>query len=71
MRAKLGSDEVHHTLPSGASLTLQSESRERVIGQTAITKNARALFAADGNGLMPLDGADVIWDGRGHLIALR
>jgi hypothetical protein len=71
MRAKLGSEQIEDAFPIGIVLSLQSEGNQCIARRPAIAKNPRTLLAADGYGLMPLNGAQVIWDRWGHLIELR
>lgn len=71
MTAKLRRDEIDSAFPICILFGLQSESRESIAGRTAITENPRTTFTAYRDGLMPLDGAHVVWNRGGHLLTLR
>ncbi len=71
MRAKLGCKQIDDALPIRIFFSPEAEGGHRIAWRTAVTENSRALLTADGDGLMPLDGAQIIWDRGGHLIELR
>lgn len=60
---------IDRFLPSDRVIGRQAECCQRVARCTAIAKNARARLAADGNGLMPLNGIEVIGDRGGHVFS--
>lgn len=66
MRADLCSDDIDDALPIRARFGIEPEREKRIGRRSPIPENPRALLAADGHGLMPLNGAEMIWNRRGH-----
>ena len=71
MRAELGGDEINHALPVGIVFSPQTERGKGFDWRSAIPENPRTLLAAHGDGLMPLNGAQVFWNRGGHLFTLQ
>lgn len=71
MCANLCGDDIDDALPIRARFCVEPESEKRIGGRSSISENSRALLAADSHGLMPLNGAEIIWNRRGHLGELR
>jgi len=71
MRAKLCGNEINDAFPIGARLGLKPEREKRIGRRASIPENPSALLTAHSHGLVPLDGAEIIWNRRGHLGELR
>jgi len=71
VRAKLSGNEVDDALPVCILFGPQAECAQRIAWCATIAKDSRAALAAHRDSLMPLDGAQMVWNRGGHLIALR
>jgi len=71
MRADFSRDDIDDALPIRARLGIEPEREKRIGWRSPIPENPRALLAADSHGLMPLNGAEMIWNRRGHVGELQ
>jgi len=67
--AEFAGNLIDDALPARPILRVQTKCDERILWRTAVFEDARTLLPADGNGLMPLDGAKMVGNRGGHFTA--
>jgi len=71
MCADFSGDDIDDALPVGASFGVEPEREKRICRRSPVPEDLRALLTADSHGLMPLNGAEMIWNRRGHVGELQ
>ena len=69
MGAQLSRDQIDGFVPIDIIAVCQANCGERIARRTAVPKDPRAGLPADSDGLVPLNGVDVVGDRGGHQIS--